>query len=281
MSQVFSIIKLLFNPDVSNKIILDVALGQIQAIGYAKVVALLLSLGTVGVSSFIKIPQIRKILHPKLLAGKAEVVNGLSLEALSVESFNNLVHVVFNSQNNNSFLNYGESLLVGLQNVVIILLVKYYRALSTGAISLEGKDTKQKVETVARELAEPVAYILGTSIFLTKLAPPGLISLLQILNIPISIAAKFPQIQQNARLRTAKHLSTFTIRANLAGSLIRVYTSLQDLQAKRSRNKVQFGDWVLFAGYLTSSALNSVLVGQSYFYDEAEKKDEEAIKKSE
>ncbi|ABN64292.2 predicted protein [Scheffersomyces stipitis CBS 6054] len=276
--QVFMLIKLLFNPDVSKKLILQMALKQMSAIGYAKVAALLLSLLTVGVSSVIRIPQIRKILNPKLLENKIKVVNGLSLETYSIESFNYLVHVVFNSQNNNSFLNYGESLLLGLQNVIIILLIKYYRAIGSGSIpDLQDKTWKESAEIVGRELAEPVGWILGTSLFLTKLAPTSLITLLQILNIPISIISKLPQIRQNSILKTTTHLSSITLHANVAGSLIRVYTTIQDLSAKSKRSKVTSGDWVLLGGYLTSLTLNSVLVGQQYFYDgnQLNKKEEE------
>ncbi|KAK6464498.1 hypothetical protein DFJ63DRAFT_71523 [Scheffersomyces coipomensis] len=280
----FALIKLLFNEDVSKKIVLQMAYKQISKIGFAKVLAVLLSACTVGVSSFIRIPQIRKIIDPKLLDDRIKVANGLSLESYSIESFNYLIHVVFNSQNKNPFLDYGESLLMGIQNVIIILLIKFYRLRETNEIpDLSNKSWTDSIKVVGEKLAQPVGIIVGTIIFLTQVAPHQLISLLQVLNIPINIISKLPQIKQNHDLRTARHLSTITLRANVLGSIIRVFTSAQDLSTKRKKNKSSYNDWILLAGYITSLSLNSVLIGQSIIYDsklvESKDDDDEEKKK--
>ena len=99
------------------------AWSQVKAIGIGKVIAALLSALTVGVSSFIRV---RKLLinseHDRIA-----VANGLSLTSLSLDTLNSLIHVTFNSQNRIPFIQYGESLLLGIQNAIIILLVKFYR----------------------------------------------------------------------------------------------------------------------------------------------------------
>ncbi|KAI5958953.1 uncharacterized protein KGF55_005607 [Candida pseudojiufengensis] len=288
-SPIFMLINLLLDPDVSKKVVLQMAWSQVKAIGIGKVIAALLSALTVGVSSFIRIPQIRKLLI-KSDNERIKVANGLSLKSLSLETLNNLIHVTFNSQHNIPFIQYGESLLLGIQNVIIILLTKFYRLKEKGDIpNLKNLSFEDKLKIIGNSLIEPISIIIASVIFFTKSAPTSLISILEILNIPISIIAKIPQIQQNYKLKTVKHLSDVVLKANVIGSGIRVYTSLTDYKTKSSKNKTTIDEQILLAGYSTSFILNSILLGQSIFYDklgkksvrdEIEKKEEELKKRS-
>lgn len=246
---VLQLIKLLFDPDVSKKMILQLAYKQIQIIGFAKVLGILLSGGIVGVSSIIKIPQIRKIINPKLLEQRVSVANGLSLPGISLESFVYLVHVLYNKLNNNPFIGYGETLLLGLQNVAIILLIEYYRARERG---------EDQMGAIV-ELARPIGVIAGAIILLSRVLPVSVINGLQVLNIPLSITSKLPQIKRNHDLQSTSHLSNVTVGANVVGSFIRVLTTLQNFD-KLGR------DYVLLAGYGSSFLLNTVIAGQCYFY---------------
>lgn len=260
---IFAMIKLLFNPDVSKKMILQIAFQQISAIGYIKVLSLLLSTSIVGASSIIKIPQIKKIINPKLLTSRISVAQGLSLDGISLESFNYLIHVIYNKQNNNLFMNYGEALLLGIQNIAIILLIEYYNARNhlEQTSHLENGD---KVKISLQHLTRPIAIIIAIGVGLSKVAPSALINGLQVLNIPIGIAAKLPQIKKNYELKSTSHLSNVTIGANVFGSLSRVFTTVQSFD-KLGR------DYVLLAGYSSSFVLNGVLAGQCYYYGKREK----------
>ena len=274
--QVFMLIKLLFNPDVSKKLILQMAFQQVKIIGFAKVLSALLGVAIVGVSSFIKIPQIQKIINPKLLEQRVSVANGLCLGGISLETFNQLIHVGFNSRNGNSFVNYGESLLLGIQNAVIILLIKYYRLRETNQISDLGQaDCKETVCEVAKNLAKPAGIMIGSMLFFSKLAPTELVSLLQVLGIPVSILAKLPQIKKNRELKSTLHLSDITIRANWLGSFIRVFTSFRDFNEKVTKKRKSSNDLVLLAGYSAGLIVNSILVGQSFYYQKIEKEEKE------
>ncbi|CAK9440619.1 uncharacterized protein LODBEIA_P46470 [Lodderomyces beijingensis] len=284
-SPIFMLINLLLDPDVSKKVVLQMAWSQVKAIGIGKVFAALLSALTVGVSSFIRIPQIRKLLI-KTQADRIKVANGLSLQSLSLDTLNSLVHVTFNSQHNIPFINYGESLLLGIQNAIIILLVKFYRSTEEGQVAnLSKLSLGEQVKAVADTLAKPVGIMIASVIFFNKIAPTNLISLLEILNIPISILAKIPQITANYKLKTVSHLSDVVLRANVVGSLIRVYTSYTDYKTKAQKNKTTIDEKILLAGYTTSMIMNSILLGQSIAYDklgkykelkkEAEEKKEE------
>lgn len=280
-SPIIMLIKLLLDPDVSKKVILQMAWSQVKAIGIGKVIAALLSALTVGVSSFIRVPQIRKLLinseHDRIA-----VANGLSLTSLSLDTLNSLIHVTFNSQNRIPFIQYGESLLLGIQNAIIILLVKFYRGQETAGVGKwQGLNCDNKFAAIRGAVTKPLVIMIASAIFFNKLAPSSLISALEILNIPISIVAKFPQIKTNYELKTAKHLSDTVLRANVVGSLIRVYTSFTDYSTKKQRNKNTVDETILLAGYSTSLILNSILLGQSIVYDKLGEKKVEDEKKNE
>ncbi|KHC53431.1 mannose-P-dolichol utilization defect 1 [Candida albicans P60002] len=280
-SPIIMLIKLLLDPDVSKKVILQMAWSQVKAIGIGKVIAALLSALTVGVSSFIRVPQIRKLLinseHDRIA-----VANGLSLTSLSLDTLNSLIHVTFNSQNRIPFIQYGESLLLGIQNAIIILLVKFYRGQETAGVGKwQGLNCDDKFAAIRGAVTKPLVIMIASAIFFNKLAPSSLISALEILNIPISIVAKFPQIKTNYELKTAKHLSDTVLRANVVGSLIRVYTSFTDYSTKKQRNKNTVDETILLAGYSTSLILNSILLSQSIVYDKLGEKKVEDEKKNE
>ncbi|EEQ45760.1 conserved hypothetical protein [Candida albicans WO-1] len=280
-SPIIMLIKLLLDPDVSKKVILQMAWSQVKAIGIGKVIAALLSALTVGVSSFIRVPQIRKLLinseHDRIA-----VANGLSLTSLSLDTLNSLIHVTFNSQNRIPFIQYGESLLLGIQNAIIILLVKFYRGQETAGVGKwQGLNCDDKFAAIRGAVTKPLVIMIASAIFFNKLAPSSLISALEILNIPISIVAKFPQIKTNYELKTAKHLSDTVLRANVVGSLIRVYISFTDYSTKKQRNKNTVDETILLAGYSTSLILNSILLGQSIVYDKLGEKKVEDEKKNE
>lgn len=278
-SPILVLVKMLLNPDVSNKVILQLAYRQMSALGWARVLSALLGAGVVGALLVVKIPQIKKILNPKTLDQRIAVANGLALEGISLETFNYLIHCVFNAQNNSLFISYGESFLLGLQNVAIILLINYYRARKSGEIEdLLSLEPVERVSTIVRKLAKPIGLIAGSTIFFSKLAPRNLISFLQVLGIPILILSKLPQVEKNHRLQSTAHLLNLTLRANWLGSVIRVYTSLQDYSAKSERGKNTLTAAVLLTGYSALFIVNLVLVAQSYYYgakeeDKVEKKD--------
>lgn len=257
------------------------AWSQVKAIGIGKVIAALLSALTVGVSSFIRVPQIRKLLI-KTEQDRISVANGLSLPSLTLDTLNTLIHATFNSQQRIPFIQYGESFLLGIQNAIIILLIKFYRAKDSGEVGkLEGLTCGEKLSKIIETLAQPLAIMIGSVIFFTKIAPSNLISVLEILNIPINIIAKFPQIRNNYELKTARHLSDVVLKANVLGSLIRVYTSFTDYSTKQKRGKTTIDEVILVAGYSTSLVLNSILLGQSIVYDKLGKRKEIEDKKDE
>ncbi|OBA23278.1 mannose-P-dolichol utilization defect 1 protein [Metschnikowia bicuspidata var. bicuspidata NRRL YB-4993] len=258
-SPVFMMIKLIGGPILSNRVILQLAFRQAKTMGYTRVLVASLGAIIVAVSSFIKVPHIKKLLKPKTALQRAHLVEGVLKQSVQLETLAQFVHVAYNKQQGNSFVNYGESLLLGLQNTVLLLVIEYYQIRKAVYLSSAILDNEQKEKSL-RKLVLPMLTITGLIVYITKIAPPGLILALQLANIPISIAAKVPQIRKNTMLRSTTHLSGITVGANVLGSLARVFTTMSNF--KRS----QFRDFVLLTGYLSSLLLNSVLVVQIWKY---------------
>lgn len=262
------IISLLRDPEVSNKVILQFAFRQVKAIGYLKVLSMLLGALVVALLSVVKIPQIKKILGPPKAEQRAQLALGLAENSVRLETLAQFVHVTFNQQQRNSFINYGESLFVGLQNVAILFIIEYYKLRKAVSASASNLSEKQQIKKTLELVIKPAAVIIGVLVLINKVLPALVILTLQVINIPIGIAAKIPQIQRNAALKSTAHLSRVTIGANVAGSLIRVFTTLQNFKRGRSR------DIVLLAGYLTSFVLNAIIAAQIRMYgDKVDKLD--------
>lgn len=239
-------VRLLADPNVLKSMILQLAWQRARLAKKGPMFARLVSVLMVAVSSFIRVPQIQKLLDPPTLAERVAVARGLSIEGISLETVGYLIHVVYNQQGKVPFVNYGETFLVGLQNAVIILLIRYYRARGSG-LSEAG---------ALFELVQPVAVMAALVVALGRFAAPDLVQALQVLNIPIGILSKLPQIRRNWTLQLTGHLSNVTVAANCLGSLARVFTTVQDAA----------GDQVLLLGYGCSFVLNAVLAAQCAIY---------------
>lgn len=263
---ILQMIKLLFDPNVSKKMILQLVFKQVKAIGYLKVLALLLEASIVGASTIIKVPQIRKIIGPKLLNERIKVAGGLSLDGISLESFNYLVHILYNRQQNNLFLGYGEAACLGFQNIIIMLLIEYYK--TRRQLEATSLGESEKFSKSLRSLIKPLGVIAAFIIVLSKIAPDYIINGLQVLNIPLSIISKIPQIKKNYNLQSTEHLSQITVSANILGSLARVFATIQNFD-KLGR------DYLLLSGYSISLALNAAVGAQCIYYANSEKTKEE------
>lgn len=247
-------IRLLFNPSVSNRMILQLVFQQAKIIGLAKILSAILGGVIIGGSSVVKIPQIKKIIDSKTLEGKVSVAKGISYSGVSVEALVYLIHVAYNRQIRNSFVNYGEAFFLGLQDVALILLIDFYRAVDEGIQS--GLSQSASVEKSLKKLLLPVIAIISVS-FTSSRLPESMITTLQLLNIPLAAYSKSLQVLQNYRLGTASHLSKITVGANLLGSLIRVFTTVQSFKEVGK-------SYVLLGGYSASLILNSVLAFQCF-----------------
>lgn len=258
------IINLIRDPEVSNRLILKFAFRQIKAIGYAKVLSMLLGALIVAVSSVIKIPQIRKITAPPTTTQRIKLARGVPQSSVRLEALAQLIHVTYNQRNRKLFVLYGELMLLGIQNAVLLLILEYYKILKQRSVYDESLSESEKKLVALKGLVRPAALIVGAAIVVNRALPLSVVLALQILCIPLAIAAKIPQIRKNAELQSTAHLSLVTISANLTGSLIRVFTTASNFKKGRTT------DLVLLSGYFTSFVLNSVLMSQIIKYSKHE-----------
>ncbi|KAK6512629.1 hypothetical protein TWF481_001511 [Arthrobotrys musiformis] len=190
-----------------------------------------LGIGIIAASSIVKIPQILKIISSNSAAG-------LSLLSTLLETDAYAISIAYNFRNGFPFSTFGETALIVVQNLVIAVLILHF----TGKGGYAG------------------LLIAGFAAAAYALFTPGVVSektmtLLQASTIPISLASKVPQIYTVWKQGGTGQLSAFAVFNFLAGSLARVFTTLQEVD-----------DPLILWGYLGGAILNAVLAAQMIFY---------------
>jgi len=192
-----------------------------------------LGIGIILGSILVKVPQIVKILR----AGSAK---GLSFVSITLEIAAAVSAFSYNFVNEYPFSSYGDSAFLAAQTALIGALVLHYGgAAAKGAAYLCG--------------------VAGLTAALCTAAPLSLLWALQAANIPMVFSAKMLQAYSNHIAESTGQMSGVTVFMLLAGSLARIFTSVQET-----------GDAVIVATYLVSSAANAVLFGQLLYYWDAD-----------
>ncbi|KAI9136761.1 hypothetical protein BKA69DRAFT_99831 [Paraphysoderma sedebokerense] len=190
-----------------------------------------LGIGIVVFGAIVKVPQILKILSSKSAAG-------LSFPAYVLESLAAIITVAYNVNNKNPFNTYGETAFICFQNIIIMLLMGLYR-----------RQYSLSYLTLVSSFA--ASYVL----FASNLIQPNVLQYLQGLTIPLSISSKIPQIFTIYKEGHTGQLSAFTIFAFFAGSVARVFTTMQEVN-----------DGLILLSFALTSILNAVLVLQLMYY---------------
>ncbi|ETV70355.1 hypothetical protein, variant 2 [Aphanomyces astaci] len=154
------------------------------------------------VGSFIlKLPQILKI----VAAGN---VAGLNPSSFYLEVITFQASVVYNVLRGYPISSWGESAVILIQNVILVLLLWYY----SGA----AKST---------QLVGVVAFVaLGAGMFYL---PSEFDWVLPSAGIPLSVMARIPQILSNFKQGHTGQLAFLTLFLNFGGSAARLFTTLQ------------------------------------------------------
>ena len=190
-----------------------------------------LGLGIVAGSTMVKLPQIFKILGNRDAAGLSFL--GVLLELLAVTA-----NGAYSISQGFPFSAYGESVFLSLQTSLIAILILWY-----------GGNT---VSTVV------FSAIYGAVVFaITQpgLVPEDVLWYGQAANIPMVVIGKLIQVATNYKNQHTGQLSAVTSFLLTAGSVVRIFTSIQDT-----------GDWVLIMTYIASSAVNIIISLQVWAY---------------
>ncbi|KAI1384312.1 mannose-P-dolichol utilization defect 1 protein [Hypoxylon trugodes] len=190
-----------------------------------------LGIGIIGASSIVKVPQILKLVQ-------SQSSSGVSFLSYLLETSSYLISLAYNFRNGFPFSTYGETALILGQNVIITVLVLNY----SGRASIAA--------LFVAALATSVVTLFNGGILDMQT-----LSYLQAGAGVLGVASKIPQIAAIYQQGGTGQLSAFTVFNYLAGSLSRIFTTLQEVDDK-----------LILYGFVAGFALNLVLAAQMIYY---------------
>ncbi|CAG9936651.1 unnamed protein product [Clonostachys rosea f. rosea IK726] len=210
-------------------LLLDVNLQDVDCLKLA--ISKGLGIGIIAASSIVKVPQILKLLNSKSAAG-------VSFLSYLLETSAYLISLAYNFRNGFPFSTYGETALILGQNVIISVLVLNYSGRASYAAVL------------VAALAGAIGALFTENVFNMQT-----LSYLQAGAAALGVASKLPQIAAIYQQGGTGQLSAFAVFNYLAGSLSRIFTTLQEVDDKL----------ILFS-CVSGFILNAVLALQMAFY---------------
>ncbi|CAM1332771.1 MPDU1 (predicted) [Pycnogonum litorale] len=189
-----------------------------------------LGIGIILGSSLVKVPQILKLFGAK--SG-----DGINLLSVIMELLAVTVNSAYSYANRFPFSSWGEGLFMVIQTVIVATLVLFYGGKTNAAFLF------------------CLSYSILLYVLVSGLTPVSILWSLQTFVVPVVISSKLLQAFENYRNGHTGQLSSITIFMLLAGSIARIFTSIQET-----------GDALLIAMFVGSSAANLVLASQIVYY---------------
>ncbi|KAK3072559.1 hypothetical protein LTR53_006613 [Teratosphaeriaceae sp. CCFEE 6253] len=190
-----------------------------------------LGIGIVGASSVVKIPQLLKLLN-------SQSAEGISFLSYFLETASFLISLMYNVRNRFPFSTYGEIALIAVQNVAISVLVLRYSGMGAAAAVF-----------VAGLAAG------GYAMYNEDITSMGMLQYLQAGAGLLGVASKVPQIVTIFQQGGTGQLSAFAVFNYLAGSLSRIFTTLQEVP-----------DQLILYGFIAGFTLNAIIAAQMVYY---------------
>ncbi|KAL4763744.1 putative monosaccharide-P-dolichol utilization protein [Aspergillus foveolatus] len=191
-----------------------------------------LGIGIVGASGIVKVPQILKLIRSGSSAG-------VSFVSYALETASLLITLSYGVRNQFPFSTYGESAFIAAQDVLVGVLVLTYAGRSAAAAAF-----------VAVVAASIYSLLVDTSI-----VDAQTMAYLQAGAGVLGVASKVPQILTIWQEGGTGQLSAFAVFNYLAGSLSRIFTTLQEVDDK-----------LILYGFLAGFSLNLILAAQMLYY---------------
>lgn len=189
-----------------------------------------LGIGIILGSVLVKLPQIVKLL-------RASSAEGLSLQSVLLELMAITGTMTYSILHRFPFSAWGEALFLMLQTLAIGFLILHYN------------------QKTGRGVCFVLVYGAVLALLLSPLTPPAVITALQASNMPAIIVGRLIQAATNVRNGHTGQLSAISVSLLFAGSLARIFTSLQET-----------GDSLMALTYVISSLCNGILVLQLLIY---------------
>ncbi|KAM9827798.1 mannose-P-dolichol utilization defect 1b [Neosynchiropus ocellatus] len=189
-----------------------------------------LGIGIILGSVMVKLPQILKLIGAKSAEGLS--FNSILLELLAITGT-----MAYSIAKQFPFSAWGEALFLMLQTVTIGFLIQYY-----------GGKTSRGVMFV-------FVYMGLLVLLLSPVTPLLVVTTMQASNMPAIIIGRLIQAATNFRNGHTGQLSAISVFLLFAGSLARIFTSLQET-----------GDTLMALTYVISSSCNGIIALQVLYY---------------
>lgn len=187
-------------------------------------------MGIIAGSVMVKLPQILK-----LLANKSG--EGINLWSVVLDLLAITFHLSYSFVKGFPFSAWGDSTFLALQTAAIAALVLHYSGSTSKAVGF-------------------VVLYAGILFSLTSgITPITVLSLFQAFNIPILLVGKLSQAYTNYKNGSTGQLSAATCFMLFAGSLARIFTSMQETN-----------DTMMIITFVASTFANGVIVFQLLYY---------------
>ncbi|XP_071334254.1 mannose-P-dolichol utilization defect 1b [Trachinotus anak] len=189
-----------------------------------------LGIGIILGSVMVKVPQILKLMG-------AKSAEGLSFKTVLLELLAITGTMAYSIANKFPFSAWGEALFLMLQTVAIGFLIQHYGG------------------RTSRGLLFLVVYFGLLVLLLSPVTPMAVVTSMQASNMPAIIIGRLIQAATNYSNGHTGQLSAVSVFLLFAGSLARIFTSLQET-----------GDSLMALTYIISSACNGIITLQVLYY---------------
>uniref|UniRef100_G3Q9G7 Mannose-P-dolichol utilization defect 1 protein homolog n=1 Tax=Gasterosteus aculeatus TaxID=69293 RepID=G3Q9G7_GASAC len=189
-----------------------------------------LGIGIILGSVMVKLPQILKLMG-------AKSAEGLSFHTVLLELLAITGTMAYSIANKFPFSAWGEALFLMLQTVAIGFLIQHYGG------------------RTSRGLLFLAVYFVLLLLLLSPATPMSVVTSLQASNMPAIIVGRLIQAASNFRNGHTGQLSAVSVFLLFAGSLARIFTSLQET-----------GDSLMALTYVISSSCNGIIALQLLIY---------------
>lgn len=205
---------------------------------FKQTLSLILGIGIVCGAGLIKLPQVAAVVS-------AQSGEGLSMITLCIETFGYAYNLAAHYRLRYPVSTYGDFGVLMLQNSILIILVHRFANKSpTGAAIVS-------------------AMFCGLAVMCSPAFPVGVLQLMTLVNVPVTFAARIPQIMKSFRNKSTGSLSAITCCGLFLGSSARVFTTLQDVDNVN-----------ILIGYIASASLNAIIAGQVLYYGDSKRRSE-------
>ncbi|KAL4631493.1 mannose-P-dolichol utilization defect 1 protein-like [Arapaima gigas] len=178
----------------------------------------------------LKLPQVFKLLG-------AKSAEGLSFSSILLELFAITGTMAYSIAHSFPFSAWGEALFLMLQNVAIGFLIQHYKG------------------NTFPGLLFVVLYFCIVSLLLSPVTPLLVVTTMQASNMPAIVVGRLLQAATNYRNGHTGQLSAVTVFLIFAGSLARIFTSIQET-----------GDSLMAMTFAISSCCNGLIAAQVLYY---------------